>query len=275
MFCMKCGTQLADDAAFCFNCGNKIEANEPAAVNTQSFSAETAQTEEQGAYYHQPAFHQQMNGTVQPVYQQPVFKNQIPVKKGSKAMIPAMIFVVLSVFASIMVSISSFMGGEVGVGFENIAFAVCSILIAVYATSKSTVTSVLKGVGLVAVTALHAIFYGVAGFMTAIGIFGTAKNGTDYYFAVILLLELILFYTYMIVNIIRCFMNSKKVSSVMLLFGYLSALLMVAAFVVDAVSRLNMNEVFAFGFIPNDLGLVCMILADIFAVISRAKKQAQ
>ena len=171
MFCMKCGTQLADDAAFCFNCGNKIEANEPAAVNSQSFSAETAQTEEQGAYYHQPAFHQQMNGTVQPVYQQPVFKNQIPVKKGSKAMIPAMIFVVLSVFASIMVSISSFMGGEVGVGFENIAFAVCSILIAVYATSKSTVTSVLKGVGLVAVTALHAIFYGVAGFMTAIGIF--------------------------------------------------------------------------------------------------------
>lgn len=302
MFCMKCGAKIADDAVFCLNCGTKVateqvslsqtsnesvtpaeEVVQPVVADSSSVVNEAApqqpvaeQTSQQQPSYqpvfNRPSFNQPVyQQPVQPVFQQPV--QQMPVRKGSKAVIPAVIFLILSVFASIMISVSSFIDGKVGIGVENIGFAVASVLIIVYAVSKSTVSSVLKGAGLLVATVLHVIFFGVSAFMACFDIFGNAEAGIDYYYAVILLLELICFYVYMLVNIIRSFINCKKASSVMLLFGYISALLIIVAFVIDMVS--DINGLFAFKFIPVDLGLVFMIFGDIFAVVARVKKQEQ
>ena len=316
MFCMKCGTKLADDAVFCFNCGNRLTPEQPVAeaiassssvVNESSvnlsneFKQQAEQTVNQfapespagqfmaeqpinqfapeqlnmnSASYHQPVFNQpSYRQPTQPVYQQPIAQNQIPLKKGSKATVPAVIFAVLAVLSSVMICVSAFIKGDMGTGFENIAFALCSVLIIVFAVSKSGISSILKGVGLVIVTALHVIFFGVAAFGACFDIFGNAKAGIDYYYAVILLLELVLLYVFMLLNIVRSFMNAKKASSIMLLVGYIAGLLIIAAFVVDVVSELA--GLFAFGFIPIDLGLVLMLLADIFAIIARAKKQEE
>lgn len=299
MFCMKCGAKIADDAVFCLNCGNKVateqvslsqpssesatpveEVAQPAMTDSSSVvnEATVQQPVESQSVYQQPSFKPSFNQPVyqqpvQPVFQQPV--QQMPVTKGSKAVIPAVIFLVLSVFASVMISVSSFLDGKAGVGVENIGFAVASILIIVYAVSKSTVSSVLKGIGLLIVTVLHAIFFGVSQFMGSFDIFGDAEAGIDYYYAVVILLELICFYVYMVINIIRSFTNSKKASSVMLLLGYISALMIIVAFVINWVSESNSSSLFAFKFIPVDLGLVFMIFGDIFAVIARAKKQEQ
>lgn len=302
MFCKNCGANLADDAMFCFNCGTKVEQEQPVvapvsaaveqAIYEQPVVEESVYQQpvveapvyqepvaEQAASYHQPAFQQPVQPTVQPVYQQPVqpmyqqavYNNKMPKKKSSKASVAAVIFGILAVLSSVMISLSSFLDKEAGVGVENIAFAVSSILIVIYAVSNSTVSSIIKGVGLVAATVLHIIFFGVSAFKASFDIFGNAEAGIDYYYAIILLIELVLFYVYMLMNIIRSFMNSKNPSAIMLLFGYISALLMIAAFVIDYVS--DTNGLFAFKFIPVDLGLVLMIIADIFAVIGRAKKQ--
>ena len=65
-------------------------------------------------------------------------------------------------------------------------------------------------------------------------------------------------------------MNSKKTSMLMVVSGYFTALLVIVCFVVDFASKID--GLFAFKFIPIDLGFVLLILADIFAVISRTKK---
>lgn len=307
MFCKNCGANLADSAMFCFNCGTKVEQEQP--VVEQSMVSEPVLEQpviepisevveqiiyqspvieepayqqpavEQAPSYHQPVFQQPVQPTVQPVYQQsvqtmyqqPIYHNKMPKEKGSKASVAAVVLGILAVLASVMISLSSFLGKEAGVGVENIVFAVSSILIIIYAVSNSTVSSIIKGVGLAAATVLHIIFFGVSAFKASFDIFGNAEAGIDYYYAVILLIELVLFYVYMLMNIIRSFINSKGASAIMLLFGYISALLMIAVFVIDYVS--DTKGLFAFKFIPVDLGLVLMIIADIFAVIGRAKKQ--
>ena len=268
MFCTKCGANIADDAVFCLNCGSKVES--VAEEKVEEVIEKPVQQTYQPAFS-QPTFATQQSAqSVQPVFQQSV--QQMPVKKGSKAAVPAAIFLILSVITSIMISLSSFLDGKIGIGVENIGFVVSAILITVFAFSTSGITSILKGVGLSIATVLHVIFFGVSAFMAVFDIFGNAEAGIDYYNATILLLELVCFYVYMLMNIIRSFMNSKKASSVMLLLGYIAALLIVVAFVIDWVS--DINGLFAFKFIPIDLGLVFMVLGDIFAVISRAKKQA-
>lgn len=292
MFCKICGTQVADDALFCLNCGNKVEHDEVAATEQPvmqepsyaqpmaqeamySQPMEQAQPYSQPAMqspsYHQPSFSQnnQTMGVVQPVYQQPVYQNK-PSGKSSKAKPFAIIFGVLACIVALLVSIDSFIDGELGVGFENLGISVFAVLIICYGVSKSKGTAILKGVGVLAVTALHVIFFGVSAFKAGVGIFSDADAGTDYYYAVVLLLGLVLFYVYMLINVIKSFTNSDKPSGFMLLVGYISALLIVAAFVVDCVS--DTSGLFAFGFVPVDLAVVLMILADIFAVFSRTKK---
>lgn len=276
MFCKICGTQIADDAMFCLNCGNKVHDDVPV---TEQQMTEDSQMSQQPAYsqpvmqptsYHQPSFQQAPNmGVVQPVYPQPVYQNKVA-GKSSKAKLFAIIFGILACILAVAVAVDAFIGGELGTAFENLGFSIFSVLVIWYAVSKSKAAAVAKGVGALAATVLHVVFFGASAFMAAFDILGDAKAGTDYYYAVILLIELVLFYLYMLINIIKSFTNSDKPSNIMLLAGYISAILIIAAFVVDWVS--DVDGLFAFKFIPVDLALVFMILADVFAVFARAKK---
>ena len=83
-------------------------------------------------------------------------------------------------------------------------------------------------------------------------------------------LDAAFFAIYVIMNVIRSFMNSKKSSMAMLVCAYFTMLFVVVCFIVDYAS--DVRGLFAFKFIPTDLGLVTLILADIFASISRTKK---
>lgn len=247
----------------------------PAVQETQSY-AQPIYTQ---PVYTQPTFQQPTyNQPVQPVYNQPVVQNAIPSmpkKKGSKATVPAVIFGLLSLVASVLIAVDFFINKKDGltVGIENIVFALTSIFVIVYAVSKSAASSVLKGVSLLAVLALHVIFYGISAFRSVFVIFGDANSLTDIYYAVILLIELICLYIYLLICTIKSFANSKKASTFTLLLGYLAAILMIAVFVVDCVS-IDKN-IFAMKFIPVDAGLILLIIADIFATIARAKKMEQ
>ena len=214
----------------------------------------------------------------EPAFQQPYVSAKPYVKeKSSKALIPAVIFALLSVAASVMVCLYGFIKkGELGMGLENIAFALTAIFVIAYATSKSNVTAMLKGVGFVAVAALHTIYYCIPAAKEAkirlSEYFGENSNatGTDCYYGIALIAVIAFFAIYVIMNVIRSFMNSKKSSMAMLVCAYFTMLFVVVCFIVDYAS--DVRGLFAFKFIPTDLGLVTLILADIFASISRTKK---
>lgn len=303
MFCINCGTQLADDAAFCFNCGAKVNGEGP--VNNFAEATEVASNQvnvepvvqpmvEQQPMMEQPTFQQPMMEQ-QPVYQQPAFQqpdfyNQQPFggqmytqtkpiapKKTSKATVPAVIFAILSVLLSGMVCVYGFVKkGDLGMGLENIAFVVASIFVIAYAVSTSKVSALLKGISFIAVAALHTIYYCIPAAKEASvrlkAYFGgnDQATGTDCFYGIALIGFIAFFALYMLMNIVRSFMNSKKVSMLMLISAYFAMLLCVVCFVVDFAS--DVRGLFAFKFIPVDIGLITLILADIFAAISRAKK---
>ena len=303
MFCINCGTQLADDAAFCFNCGAKVNGEAP--VNNFAEATEVASNQvnvepvvqpmvEQQPVMEQPTFQQPMMEQ-QPVYQQPTFQqpdfyNQQPFagqmytqtkaivpKKSSKATAPAVIFAMLSVILSGMVCVYGFIKkGDLGMGLENIAFVVASIFVIAYAVSTSKVSAALKGIAFIAVAALHTIYYCIPAAKEASvrlkAYFGgnDQATGTDCFYGIALIGFIAFFALYMLINIVRSFMNSKKISMFMLISAYFAMLLCVVCFVVDYAS--DVRGLFAFKFIPVDIGLVTLILADIFASISRAKK---
>lgn len=311
MFCLNCGTQLADDAVFCFSCGTKVN-NQPevAVAPVEAPVVEGAATvvetepvvevtesvvEEQSMFQTQPAFQEQPMFQAQPTFQeQPMFQEQpafqqpfggqtytqvqpYAKKKGSKAVAPAVIFALLSFAASIMVCLFGFIKkGELGMGLENIAFALTAIFVISYAVSKSSATAVLKGIGFIAVAALHTVYYCIPAAKEAkirlSQYFGgnDKATGTDCYYGIALIALLVFFAIYMIMNVIRSFTNSKKSSMAMLVCAYFTMLLIVVRFIIDYAS--DKPGIFAFKFIPTDLGLVLLILADIFASISRAKK---
>lgn len=221
--------------------------------------------------FQQPAFQQPFGGQTY-TQVQPYAK-----KKGSKAVVPAVLFALLSFATSIMVCLYGFIKkGELGMGLENIAFALTAIFVISYAVSKSNATAVLKGIGFVAVAALHTVYYCIPAAKEAkirlSQYFGgnDKATGTDCYYGIALIALLVFFAIYMIMNVIRSFTNSKKSSMAMLVCAYFTILLVVVCFIVDYVS--DVRGLFAFKFIPTDLGLVLLILADIFASISRAKK---
>ena len=227
--------------------------------------------QEQPMFQEQPAFQQPFGGQTY-TQVQPYAK-----KKGSKAVAPAVIFALLSFAASIMVCLFGFIKkGELGMGLENIAFALTAIFVISYAVSKSSATAVLKGIGFVAVAALHTVYYCIPAAKEAkirlSHYFGgnDKATGTDCYYGIALIALLVFFAIYMIMNVIRSFTNSKKSSMAMLVCAYFTMLLVVVCFIIDYVS--DVRGLFAFKFIPTDLGLVLLILADIFASISRAKK---
>lgn len=313
MFCTNCGAQLEDNSIFCIQCGAKVSGETPAPapvveepvvmeasapvveevpvveqapVVEETFSNQVQQPEFTQPY-NQP-FAQPYNQMQQPYggqsYGQNVSYTQnmpyTPVyqtkKKNSKALIPAIIFAIISIAASVMVCLYGFKSKELGMGLENIAFALTAIFVIVYAVSKSNVTSIMKSVGFIAVAALHTIYYGIAAGKAAVTLlknyFGGNSNAnlTDCYYGIALILGLLTLAIYLIMNIIKGFMNSKKASMGMLVSGYFAMLLIIVCFVVDYAS--DKRGLFAFKFIPVDLGLIALILADIFATIARAKK---
>ena len=314
MFCTNCGAQLEDNSIFCIQCGAKI-AEVPAApveevseeVNaaiyeqpeiaevTVNVVEETPVAEETPVeptfanqiynQMQQPAFNQPYNQPFnqmqQPFGGQPYVQNapymtmSQPKKKSSKALIPAILFAIISIAASVMICLSGFKSKELGMAFENIAFCLTSIFVITYAVSKSNATSIIKSVGFVAVAVLHTIYYGIAAGKEAVTLlksyFGGNSNAnlTDCYYGIALILGLVTLAVYLIMNIIKGFTNSKKASMGMLVSGYFAMLLIVVCFVVDFAS--DKRGLFAFNFIPVDLGLVTLILADIFASIARAK----
>ena len=305
MFCLNCGTQLADDAVFCFSCGTKVNnqpevavapveapvvegaapvvETEPVVEVTESVVEEQSMFQTQPAFQEQPMFQAQPTFQEQPAFQQPfggqTYTQVQPYakKKGSKAVAPAVIFALLSFAASIMVCLFGFIKkGELGMGLENIAFALTAIFVISYAVSKSSATAVLKGIGFIAVAALHTVYYCIPAAKEAkirlSQYFGgnDKATGTDCYYGIALIALLVFFAIYMIMNVIRSFTNSKKSSMAMLVCAYFTMLLVVVCFIIDYVS--DVRGLFAFKFIPTDLGLVLLILADIFASISRAKK---
>lgn len=293
MFCLNCGTQLADDAVFCFSCGTKVNnqpevavapveapvvegaapvvETEPVVEVTESVVEEQPMFQTQPTFQEQPAFQQPFGGQTY-TQVQPYAK-----KKGSKAVAPAVIFALLSFAASIMVCLFGFFKkGELGMGLENIAFALTAIFVISYAVSKSSATAVLKGIGFIAVAALHTIYFCINAIIdTKIRLslyFGGSDKatGTDCYLGFVTIALVVFFAIYVIMNVLRSFTNSKKSSMAMLVCAYFTMLLIVVRFIIDYAS--DKPGIFAFKFIPTDLGLVLLILADIFASISRAKK---
>ena len=303
MFCTNCGAQLEDNSIFCIQCGAKVSGDTPAPVVEEPVVMEASApvVEEVPVVEQAPVVEETFSNQVQqPEFAQPYNQMQQPYggqsygqnvsyaqnmpytpvyqtkKKNSKALIPAILFAIISIAASVMVCLYGFKSKELGMGLENIAFALTAIFVIVYAVSKSNVTSIMKSVGFIAVAALHTIYYGIAAGKAAVTLlknyFGGNSNAnlTDCYYGIALILGLLTLAIYLIMNIIKGFMNSKKASMGMLVSGYFAMLLIIVCFVVDYAS--DKRGLFAFKFIPVDLGLIALILADIFATIARAKK---
>lgn len=305
MFCTNCGAQLEDNSIFCIQCGAKVSGETPAPAPVVEepvvMEASAPVVEEVPVVEQAPVVEETFSNQVQqPEFAQPYNQMQQPYggqsygqnvsyaqnmpytqvyqtkKKNSKALIPAILFAIISIAASVMVCLYGFKSKELGMGLENIAFALTAIFVIVYAVSKSNVTSIMKSVGFIAVAALHTIYYGIAAGKAAVTLlknyFGGNSNAnlTDCYYGIALILGLLTLAIYLIMNIIKGFMNSKKASMGMLVSGYFAMLLIIVCFVVDYAS--DKRGLFAFKFIPVDLGLIALILADIFATIARAKK---
>ena len=305
MFCTNCGAQLEDNSIFCIQCGAKVSGETPAPAPVVEepvvMEASAPVVEEVPVVEQAPVVEETFSNQVQqPEFAQPYNQMQQPYggqsygqnvsyaqnmpytqvyqtkKKNSKALIPAILFAIISIAASVMVCLYGFKSKELGMGLENIAFALTAIFVIVYAVSKSNVTSIMKSVGFIAVAALHTIYYGIAAVKAAVTLlknyFGGNSNAnlTDCYYGIALILGLLTLAIYLIMNIIKGFMNSKKASMGMLVSGYFAMLLIIVCFVVDYAS--DKRGLFAFKFIPVDLGLIALILADIFATIARAKK---
>lgn len=212
---------------------------------------------------------QQMYQQQQPVMQQAFYNTPAQPKKKGNVSIPAILFLVIATITAIAIAISNFIDGKIGMGVMNIFYSVTSIILMVYCVSSKKIGSILKGVFFVIMLVLNVIFAGFSAFGASFDIFGNAKAGIDYYYAVVLLLQYISLYVYMLVSIIRSFMGKEKTSYATCLVGYFAILLIVAAFIIDVVS--DINNLFAFGFIPIDLGLVALIAGDLFATTKKGK----
>lgn len=331
MFCVKCGTRLADDAAFCFNCGNRVGAAEPIVEQTPAVEAEpvfevtssvevtpimetapmfeqssnpavslskenTMATPEFGATQtplptptpvapQQPMYEQQnpymMQGSFQMAQQQQMYQNagmppqqayyNVPVQpKKSEASVPGMILLVLALISSIVISIGHFVDGETGMGIANIGYFAASVGLIVFCVSSKKMGAVLKGVFLLVVLGVNIAFAGISAIGSAFDIIGNAKAGIDYYYAIVVLLQYVFLYTYLLISIVRSFMGKAKPAYFACLCGYFAILLTVAAFVIDVVS--DTPSVFVFGVIPVDLGIITLICGDILATLRKGKK---
>ena len=296
MICMNCGSQIEDDAVFCNFCGTKVNnvSQEPVAqpvVQQPVFEQPVVQQQpvfeqpvfEQPVVQQQPVFQQQTFQQQPAFQQQPEFQQfvtQLPAKqklKSSKATVPAVIFAIISILASVMISIFGFMtNGKLGMGIANVVFAITAIFVVMYAISNTSVTAILKGVGILGTATVYIIFYGIGLFKSANthvgGFFSDNKKatGTDFYFGILIYIMLLCFIVYALINLIKCFTNSATVSMAMGVCGYFAMLIMLTVFIISAIS--GFKGLLAFKFIPTSLGVITLILADIFASVSRAKK---
>ena len=304
MFCINCGTQIADDAAFCINCGSKVNSAPQPVVEAPVVEAPVAEpvveasaepvvepvVYQQPTYQAQPEFQAQPIMQEQPTFQaQPAFQPQptfqqelntqvkaVEKKKASKALMPAIILGILSMIISVAISIHFFADKEVGKAIGYIIFTIAALVVAIYAANKSAIISILKGILFTGVAVFFTMYFIIEGTITTKDILSdyfsssATVTGTDVYFAFVMIALIVFFAIYMIMNIIRSFINSKSTSMLMVVSGYFSALLVTVCFVLHFAAK--RPEVFAFKFIPIDLGFVTLILADILATISRSKK---
>ena len=74
-FCHSCGAQLEDGAGFCFNCGARQVADQPAQPAPQQTYAQPAPQPQAAPAYQQPA----APAYQQPAYQQPYAAPRQPV----------------------------------------------------------------------------------------------------------------------------------------------------------------------------------------------------
>ncbi len=276
MFCVKCGTRLEDEAMFCFNCGNKVGVEMP----VEQTVMEQQPMQDQRQYT--------MHGSFQPVQQQPVEmsaqqqayeKQEMPtqafyntpaqVSKKSNTSVAGMILLVLALLASVAISIGHFLDGEVGMGIANIGYVAATICLIVYCVSNKRIGSILKGISLIIVLGVNIAFAGISAIGASFDIFGNAKAGIDYYYAIVLLLQYVFLYLYLIVSIIRSFMGKVKTSLATCLCGYFAVLFTIAAFVIDFVS--DTPSIFVLSVIPVDLGIITLIGGDIFATLRKGK----
>lgn len=253
---------------------------------TQSVASQQPMNE-QNQYMMQGSFQMAQQPQAQQIYgnpnmpqQQQMYQNagmpqqayyNTPVqKKKSEASVPGMILLVLALISSIVISIGNFVDGETGMGIANIGYFAASVSLIVFCVSSKKMGSMLKGVFLLVVLGLNIAFAGISAISSAFDIIGNAKAGIDYYYAIVVLLQYIFLYIYLLTSIVRSFMGKVKPAYFACLCGYFAILLTVAAFVIDAVS--DTPSIFVFSIIPVDLGIITLIGGDILATLRKGKK---
>lgn len=308
MFCFKCGTRVADDAVFCLNCGNRIAAEQPAAQAQEPVAQQPAGQEEviQQPTYEQPAYEQAVmqqplvqqpnqpvydqsqyvqHGAFQPAqnmyqpgynqpYTQAFYNTPAQTVKREKTSVPAVLFLNLAALAAIAISVGYFINGNIGLGVINAIYFVTSIMLFVYCFSSKKSVNLIKGAGYVLLIVMNVIFLGFSEIKEAFTIFGSEHSiMTDYYYAIILLLQYIFLYVYLIASIIRSFSDKNKASYFTCLCGYFALIFIIAGAVVNIAS--DTPGSFIFSFIPIDLSIVCLIAGDLFATLRKGKNAAE
>ncbi len=202
--------------------------------------------------------------------QQAYYNAPVQTKKKSEASVPSMILLVLALISSIVISIGHFVDGQTGMGIANIGYFAASVGLIVFCVSSKKMCSMLKGVFLLVVLGVNIAFAGISAISSAFDIIGNAKAGIDYYYAIVVLLQYVFLYVYLLISIVRSFMGKAKPAYFSCLCGYFAILLTVAAFVIDAVS--DTPSIFVFSIIPVDLGIITLIGGDILATLRKGKK---
>ena len=304
MFCFKCGTRVADDAVFCLNCGNRIASEQPVAQQSVGQEEVMQQSIIEQEEVIQPTYEQPINEQ-QAVVQQPVYDQSQYVQHGAfqpaqnmyqsgynqpstqafyntpaqsvkkeKASVPAVIFLNIAALAAIAISVGYFINGNIGLGVINAIYFVTSIMLFCYCFSAKKSVNLIKGAAYVLLLVMNVIFLGFSEIKEAFTIFGSEHSiMTDYYYAVILILQYIFLYVYLIASIIKSFADNNKTSYFTCLCGYFALIFIIAGAVVNIAS--DTPGSFIFSFIPIDLGIASLIAGDLFATLRKGKNAAE
>ena len=250
---------------------------QPVATPVQQPIYNQNQYVDQSQYVQHGAFQPAQN-TYQPGYNQPytqAFYNTPaqPVKR-EKTSAMAILFLFIASFVAIAISVGYFINGNVGLGVVNAVYFVVSIMLLCYCFSSKKSANVIKAVGYVLLLVMNVIFLGFSEIREAFTIFGSDNAMmTDYYYAIILILQYVFLYIYLVVSVIRGFTNKNETSYFACLCGYFALILIIAGAVVNIAS--DTPGAFVFNIIPIDLGIVCLLAGDLFATLRKGKNAAE